>query len=670
MVFLALKDGIKAHMADKSVKTSNESSTIHGIVIRANIDSGSIIGISLPKQDKRFFLLGPKDIAGTNVMDVYGEEQPLFASSEISYKGQPIVALFGPDAETVEVKSREIEIDFQLTAEVQPFHPKHEHSPIQYSWGNLEESFAQAASVYEKEYTDRRVWTREDTVSHVTTWLEDGRLHVQAPTQWPFHVRDTVAAVCGRTKKSVIVYPMPHFSTKDEKLLQPSSLAAIAALATLKSKSKVQVSSRFPTYKSPVVITRKTALDQQGKPIAEQVDAIVDQGAFPLFTAELFKQILAGLIPLYQLQAFYAQVRIVESHSPPSHFFGDLGYSSALFSTEAHTSAIARHLQVNPSNWRMKHYGDGKERAKVLETLPVSRLRDLIGTTCTVSDFARHCAAYELQRHMKRPLSAFLNYTRGIGISCGAGISGFSVTSPYHSSARISVTLDSNNHVLINSSFYPSRKITSLWRSVIAKELSIDGETIQFVDNDTSMMVDTGPEVLSLDVERSVMMLSECCRGIKAKRFQEPLPITESATAKSLYTGSQALFSSKNWGCLILELEVNTITLEVEIRRAWGRFSFNNPPDLKRLRLKFRHIINESLSECNIIPIHREGAPPIMDIEVDAFGEDAFPTSATSALRAMVMAAASSALSQALNCEVTAMPITSEDIIGYIRREE
>jgi hypothetical protein len=318
----------------------------------------------------------------------------------------------------------------------------------------------------------------------------------------------------------------------------------------------------------------------------------------------------------------------------------------------------------------MKHYGDWKERSKVVETLPVAKLRDLIGHTCEVSDFARHCAAYELQRRMKRPFSTFLNYSRGIGLACGAGISGFSANSPYHGAAKIAVTLDANNQVLVNSSFFPSRKTTTLWKSVIAKELSIERDTIRFIDHDTAKMVDTGPEVLSLDVERSVRMINECCKAIKAKRFQEPLPISESVTAKSVLAGSPSLFCSKNWGCLIIELEVNTITMETEVRRVWGRFSFNNPPEINRLRLKFRHIINESLDECNIMALHREGNPPIMDIEVDSLGDDAYPTSTTSALRAMVMAASASALSQALNCDVPAMPITSEDIINYIRREE
>ncbi|HLW21973.1 MAG TPA: hypothetical protein VKZ39_02185, partial [Sphaerochaetaceae bacterium] len=228
-----------------------------------------------------------------------------------------------------------------------------------------------------------------------------------------------------------------------------------------------------------------------------------------------------------------------------------------------------------------------------------------------------------------------------------------------------------NNKVMVNTSFFASRKTSSLWRSIIAQSLSIERENISFVEANSKEMVDTGPEVLSLDVERSVIMITQCCNAIKSKRFQEPLPISESITAKSAFsTSPTSIFSSKNWGCLIVELEVNTITLEVEVRRVWGRFTFSNTTDIRRLQMKFRHIINTSLRECNVTPIHRDGIPPLIEVEVNTLESEAYPSSATSALRAMVMAACASALSQALNCNATSMPITSEDIISYLRREE
>lgn len=657
-------------MAEKPTKILLSGTKLHGIVIRSTIDSGSILGVSLPKSDSRFFVLGPKDVPGVNSVEIFGDTMPLFASEDVCYRGQPLMALFGPDTESVEVKSRELEIDFQLSGKPSGKGPKHEHSPIVYSWGNVADVFPRAASTIERTYANKRGQTTEHTVTYVDTWLDDGVLAVEVPTQWPFHVRDTVASVCGRTKKSVNVIPKPHFSVKDEKLLLPSVLAAIAAIATVKSGNHAQIASRFPTFGSSVIITRKTALDTGGKPLAETVEAIVDQGAFPFFTAELFKQILVGLIPLYKLQAFSATVRIVESHAAPSHFYGDLGYSSALYSTEAHASAIARYCKMNPANWRIKHYAEAGERTSELDTMPIALLRDLIGHTCAAADFARHSAVYELQRRARLPLSAFLNYSRGVGIACGAGISGFSASSPLHAASKITITLDSNNRVLVNSSFYPTQRTTSLWRSMISRELSVERETISFLEGDTSNMADSGPEVLSLDVDRSVMMITQCCTAIKSKRFQEPLPITESVSARSVISGFSSQFVSRNWGCLIVELEVNTVTLLIEARRVWGRFSFANTYDIDLLTARFKHIVIMSLHECGVVPVYREGSPPLLDIAVDSLGEQTYPTSASCALRGMVFAACSSALSQAFNCDIGSMPVTSDEIMGYIRREE
>ncbi|NLA93102.1 MAG: hypothetical protein GX842_06705, partial [Spirochaetales bacterium] len=178
------------------------------------------------------------------------------------------------------------------------------------------------------------------------------------------------------------------------------------------------------------------------------------------------------------------------------------------------------------------------------------------------------------------------------------------------------------------------------------------------------------PEVLSLDVERSVAMLTHCCQAIKRKQFQEPLPISEAVSAKMITAGVEPLFCSKNWGCIILQLEVNTMTLEVEARQLWGRFTFSNAYDKELLKTKFKHIINSTLHEINIIPRYRKGAPPLIELEIENLEQEAFPSSATSAIRAMVMAAASAALSQALQAEVNAMPVTASDIIKYIGGED
>ena len=648
-------------------KGKTDSQLLYGVIVRATIERGSILATTLPPLKEGFYTLDAKDLGNNNLIAVGTDHLPLFAPGEISYKGEPIMALFGPDKEVLALLADEIEFDYQISQEELP---PSEIEPLKFGWGDMQASSEEEESVVEKSYIDRPTATLEDTLFKVSTWIDGELLKIEAPTQWPFHLRDTVAHVCNRTQKSVVVYPQEHFSPKDEKLLLPSLLASIAAMATKKFGQPVELMTTFPTFKSGVTVWRKTYLSTKGKPLREEVKAIIDQGAFPLFSQEMMAQTMAGLIPLYQLEAFSAEVEVVLSPTYPAHFFGDLGYSSTLFSSEAHTSNLAVAAQMVSTNWRTKYYGESRPRNEYMETLPIPKLRDLIGETGTVADFSRHSAVYKLQKRTKQHLSPFFNYSRGVGIACGGGLSGFSTTSALHTASKISVTLDANNEVTINTSYYPSQKTFSLWRSIIIEELALEKETIVFVANDTSQMVDSGPEVLSLDVERSVAMLTHCCQAIKRKQFQEPLPISEAVSAKMITAGVEPLFCSKNWGCIILQLEVNTMTLEVEARQLWGRFTFSNAYDKELLKTKFKHIINSTLHEINIIPRYRKGAPPLIELEIENLEQEAFPSSATSAIRAMVMAAASAALSQALQAEVNAMPVTASDIIKYIGGED
>jgi CO/xanthine dehydrogenase Mo-binding subunit len=661
-------------MAEKISRTVNAKfSMLHGIVIRSTIESGTVLGVTLPDLDSRFVVVGPRDVLGENSVQVFGDSMPLFASSQVTYQGQPLLAIFGPDAETVEVKAREIEVDFQLPASQSTQISKESNvvsKSLEYSWGDIGSVMKEAVATVERTYTDRGECTSEHTLSIVRVTPTDDNLVVEAPTQWPFHVHRTVAQTCGRPEKKIVVNLTTYFSVKDEFLLLPSILASIAALAAIKSNRPVQISSRFPTYKPQVTINRKTALDTTKKPIGEALAVTVDQGASSFFSDEMFRQLLAGLIPQYQLQAFALKVDFKVSNHAPAHFYGDLGYSTAVFSSEAHASAIARETQMNPANWRLKYYTEYSERAAVITTTSISKLRDIIGEICATSDFARHSAVYELQRRMRKPLSTFLNYTRGVGIACSAGVSGFSSTFASLPQFRITLTLDANNKVVLNTSFLPTQRISSLWKALIAKELNIERETIILGSPDTATLVDSGPNVLSQQIERFSQMIIKACAAIKAKRFQMPLPLVETIHMQEVAPTQGALFQSGTWGALILELEVNTITLQVEIRHIRCSFLFSQIFDKKALIARLRHIIMLSLEECGaVFNSVRDNSPALIVTVAEQTGA-AIPGSTDSALRGMILAAYSSALSQALNSEVNTLPVKGDDIIGFMRKIE
>jgi len=97
---------------------------------------------------------------------------------------------------------------------------------------------------------------------------------------------------------------------------------------------------------------------------------------------------------------------------------------------------------------------------------------------------------------------------------------------------------------------------------------------------------------------------------------------------------------------------------------------FSQVFDKKVLIARLRHIIMLSLEECGaMFSSVRENSPALV-VTVDEQAGAVIPGSTDSALRGMILAAYSSALSQALNSEVNTLPVKGDDIIGFMRKIE
>ncbi|MFA7370676.1 MAG: hypothetical protein WCY78_01980, partial [Sphaerochaetaceae bacterium] len=96
-------------------KTQDSPQILYGVIVRAPIDAGTILAVNLPNLEANNFLLDAKDFGNNNLISVCQQEIPIFASVVVAYRGEPILALFGPDKEAIKLKAGEVEIDFQIT---------------------------------------------------------------------------------------------------------------------------------------------------------------------------------------------------------------------------------------------------------------------------------------------------------------------------------------------------------------------------------------------------------------------------------------------------------------------------------------------------------------------------------------------------------------------------
>ncbi len=656
-------------MADKR-EPIYKANLLHGIVITSAIDVGKISEIKMPSLDNNYVLVAARDIPGTNRVRVLDNATTLLTSAQISYRGQPILALFGYDSESVQLKGREIAISYEEPSIKEPssnISTKSEQivsAPYTYRYGNMEAATTDETLVtMERSYTFSGNGYNNNNITRISVDLEDDKLHVYLPTQWPAHVRETLSEVTSIPKKRIIIHRLPFYAPHDEMLLGPTYLAAIAAVASIKAKGPVELQCKIESYRPEVTIERKSWYFPDGKPQAEAISVSVDQGSTPLFTEEFSNQLIAALVPIYPLEAVSVSITFKTSNNAPAHFFGDLGYCDALASTESHYNEMARLTGYTSYAWRLKFASESSSHLPVIKFDKLSKLKEVITDVATRSDFQRKSAAYELQHTMKIRLSTFFNYSRGAALACAAGISGFSSECKGLSQQSVQVQLNPNNKVDCNTSFYTNGASVEIWKQIICEELGVEKGNISF-PHDEQELLDSGPSVLSANSGRMPQQIQRACTQIKEKRFVQPLPICESVLNSRMGGAKGSLFLSNSWVALALELEIQTVTLQPVVRSIWVSISTGRVFDEHALRSKIRHTIVSTLREGGALLSSDKSFT--IDIVIKAEG-DLISSSVTSALKGIATAAYVSALQQALGSHIPKIPVTGETILEVMR---
>lgn len=657
---------------EQYISSIKRPETLYGYIVRSSISHGSIASITMPELSDDFVIITAKDIPGSNAVTVLDETFPLLSGERIIYRGQPLLAIFGPDQESVTLAASQVVITYEAT-DVAEIPTDTIYREKELSWGDAEALFEESEETLELAYLTGSQTSETTTPSGAFAEAVDDRIIVHASTQWPFHLRNTVSEVCGLSKRKIIVHQSSYHPTCDEKLIYPSIYAALASLATLKTGKSAKLLSDVPTYRPEMIVTRKTALSKDKSPIAETVDIQINQGAIPLFADELLEQVMTGATPMYSLKALHIRAQILVTPSPPRNHFSGLGFSLGLFTAEAHASNLALRSNMNPANWRIKYVKDSQERPKHMTKIRYGLLKEHIEQTVERSDFSRKFAVYEMQKSRQKGISTFTGYSRGIGIASGYGINGFSTSFPLERNYSVSVTLDVNDHLTIHTSLIHAHA-ADIWRTIAGNYLGIDPKQISIANGSTAETPNSGPDVLHRDTTVLSLLIERCCESIKNQRFKEPLPLTAKRSLKSTQnqtgrqTSQKPLFIYLSWGALAVELEIDPADLEPTILGVWGTFSCGRVYDRHTL---LRDIRSTILQELTILTRHEKGIISIPEIDIQLVHQDDIPiVSPIEAIKGLLDAAYISALTQALNQEVTAIPAGPYEIYEYLGDDE
>jgi putative selenate reductase molybdopterin-binding subunit len=233
--------------------------------------------------------------------------------------------------------------------------------------GSVDKGFAEADQVFEAEYTVPKV-QQAHIEPHVTVtyWDEDDRLVVRTSTQVPFHARRILAPVLGLPVKRIrVIKPRigGGFGGKQEILIE--DVAAHLTIATKRpviyecTREEEFIASRS---RHPMRVRMKTGVKKDGTITANEMVILSDTGAYGCHALTVTGNTGHKSMALYVGDGSYRKspnirfyADIVYTNTPPAGAYRGYGVPQGYWPLERHMEKIARALNLNPLEFRLKN---------------------------------------------------------------------------------------------------------------------------------------------------------------------------------------------------------------------------------------------------------------------------------------------------------------------------
>ncbi len=233
--------------------------------------------------------------------------------------------------------------------------------------GDVEAGFAEADEIIEGDYEVPKV-QQAHIEPHVviTYWDEDDRLVIRTSTQVPFHVRRILAPVLGLPIKRIrVIKPRigGGFGGKQEVLIE--DVAAHLTIATGRpvyyeySREEEFIAARS---RHPMRLHMKTGVKRDGTITANAMYALSDTGAYGCHALTVTGNTGHKAMALYVGDGPYRQkpnirfyADIVYTNHPPAGAYRGYGVPQGYWAVERHMEKIARRLNLDPLEFRLKN---------------------------------------------------------------------------------------------------------------------------------------------------------------------------------------------------------------------------------------------------------------------------------------------------------------------------
>lgn len=524
------------------------------------------------------------DIPGTNRLRIGDEQMPVLVARECRYAGEPVALLAGPTQRAVIEAMSLLDVEYEELPSVYTCADgeKEHYFSVKGSRGSPYTALSDSHSVVEGSYRTSIQEHLYNEPQGAVAEIEDGRIVVRTATQWPFHVRATVAENLDIQPSACVVRGSDPGISLDGKLWYPSLVATHVALLAYQSGCPVKLvysnveDYQFTPKRAPFLIKYLTGIGREGQLLAAKVHITYNAGAYPLFTREMADRAVAAALGHYRCDDAEVELAVVPTNLPPLNVLSGFGMAPPLFALETHVSRLAELAHVDPIDWRSANISVPSSTSAGDKAYQ-ERIDRVLRAAALYSDFHRKHSAYELQRKRRAEFTDLRRPTNGIGVACGCQGGGFIGGNSAAYPGSVAVRLEGDGSALVRTSAVPgSRAIRDNWRSLCATILGVQTGSVRIEALDTDLVPDSGPSTLSRNVTVITRLIEQACQAIQRKRFRSALPIEVRRSSRppkgdlwNIETLSGSQFVSLSLSAAVVETTVDPVTYEISVNHVW-----------------------------------------------------------------------------------------------------
>ena len=532
----------------------------HGVTVRSAVPHGKIKAIHF---DPAFAwnecaVVTAKDIPGKNVVTLIEPDQPLLADGIVRHREEAIALIAHPNRATAYEAAKHVTIEYErleaaltidesLALKSRIYKNDNIFKSFLITKGDVDAAFAAADIIVEGEYSTPAQEQAYIENNAIAAWEEGGVMVVTGSLQCPYYIVKALKVILGRDETKVRVIQTVTgggFGGKEE---YPSMIAGHAALLALKCGRPVKIvydraeDMAATTKRHPAVVRQKVGLKKDGTLVAQDIDVVMDGGAYATLSAVVLSRGTLHAAGAYECPNVRVRSKVVATNTPPNGAFRGFGAPQTLFAAELHWEKIADVLGIDSATLKRKNLF---KIGSITST--GQRLRESVGAEACLDIVMKRSKYAAKRKEYDRWNKDRKNPTwRGIGMALAHHGAGFTGSGEVYLASRAGVALTrAGDLYVLAASTEIGQGTNTMFAQVAADALGVPADWLRVETPDTHKVPDSGPTVAS----RTCMVVGGLVRraafelkaALEAEHGRVPRTPAELKTAAAALCGELA----------------------------------------------------------------------------------------------------------------------------------